>query len=103
MNSYMIRLEKKAHEEDNQKFASKKMGIIIFLPCLIPILLAFFLIAMGMASEASSYIIMWSLLTLVCGSLGQLRAKIIQQNQTIQILQENLVEVCGTDLRRIKN
>ena len=96
MNSYMSRLEKKAHEEDNQKFASKKMGIIIFLPCLIPILLAFFLIAMGMASEASPYIMMGGLLTLVCGSLGQLRAKIIQQNQTIQILQEKLDEVSGT-------
>ena len=95
MNSYMSRLEKKAKEEDNQKFDSKKMGFIVFLPCLIPILLAFFLIAMGMASEASPYIMMGSLLTLVCGSLGQLRAKIIQQNQTIQILQEKLDEVRG--------
>lgn len=93
MNSYMSRLEKKAQEEDNQKFASKIMGIIIFLPCLIPILLGCFLIAMGMASEASPYIMMGSLLTLVCGSLGQLRAKIIQQNQTIQILQEKLDEI----------
>ena len=93
MNSYMSRLEKKAQEEDNQKFASKKMGIIIFLPCLIPILLGIFFVAMGMASEASPYIMMGSLLTLVCGSLGQLRAKIIQQNQTIQILQEKLDEI----------
>ena len=96
MNSYMSRLEKKAQEEDNQKFASKKQGIFIFLPCWIPILLALFLMAMGMASEASPYIMMGSLLTLVCGSLGQLRAKIIQQNQTIQILQEKLDEVSGT-------
>ena len=96
MNNYMSRLEKKAQEEDNQKFASKKMGIIIFLPSLIPTLLAFFLIAMGMASEASPYIVMGSLLTLVCGSLGQMREKIIQQNQAIQILQEKLDEVSGT-------
>ena len=89
----MSRLEKKAQEEDNQKFASKKQGIFIFLPCWIPILLAFFLIAMGMASEASPYIVMGSLLALVCGSLGQLRAKIIQQNQAIQLLQEKLEEV----------
>ena len=93
MNNYMSRLEKKAQEEDNQKFASKKMGIIIYLPSLIPTLLAFFLIAMGMASEAGPYIMMGSLLTLVCGSLGQMREKIIQQNQAIQILQENLNEI----------
>ena len=93
MNSYMSRLEKRAQDKDNQKFASKKMGIIIILPGLIPILLAFFLIAMGMASEASPYIMMGSLLALVCGSLGQLRAKIIQQNQTIQILQDKLDEI----------
>ena len=89
----MSRLEKKAQKEDNQKFASKKQGIFIFLPCWIPIILAFFLMAIGMASEASPYIVMGSLLALVCGYLGQLRAKIIQQNQAIQILQEKLEEV----------
>ena len=92
----MSRLEKKAQEEDNQKFASKKMGIIIYLPSLIPTILAFFLLVIGMASEASPYIMMGSLLALVCGSLGQLRKKIIQQNQTIQILQEKLDKVSGT-------
>ena len=92
----MSRLEKKAQEEDNQKFASKKMGIIIYLPSLIPTILAFFLLVIGMASEASPYIVMGSLLTLVCGSLGQMREKIIQQNQAIQILQEKLDEVSDT-------
>jgi len=96
MNNYMSRLEKKAQEEDNQKFASKKMGIIIYLPSLIPTILAFFLLVIGMASEASPYIMMGSLLALVCGSLGQLRKKIIQQNQTSQILQEKLDKVSGT-------
>ena len=96
MNNYMSRLEKKAQEEDNQKFASKKMGIIIYLPSLIPTILAFFLLVIGMASEASPYIVMGSLLTLVCGSLGQMREKIIQQNQAIQILQEKLDEVSDT-------
>ena len=96
MNNYMSRLEKKAQEEDNRKFASKKQGIFIFLPCWIPILLAFFLIAMGMSSEASPYIMMGSLLALICGSLGQLREKIIQQNQTIQVLQVKLDKVSGT-------
>ena len=94
MNSYMSRLEKKAQEEDNQKFASKKMGIIIYLPGWIAIGAGCLSIAMGL--NASHYLITGSLLALVCGSLGQLRAKIIQQNQTIQILQEKLEEVNGT-------
>jgi len=101
MNSFMSRLEKKSQDEDNQKFASKKQGIFIFLPCWITIGAGCLHIAMGL--EATHYLITGSLLALVCGSLGQLRAKIIQQNQTIQILQEKLVEVCGTDLRRSKN
>ncbi len=97
----MSRLEKKAQEEDNQKFASKKQGVFIFLPCWIAIGAVFVHIAMGL--EATHYLITGSLLALVCGSLGQLRAKIIQQNQAIQILQVKLDEVCGTDLRRRKN
>ena len=92
----MSRLEKKAQEEDNQKFASKKMGFFIYLPCWIPIILAFFLLTMGMASEASPYIVMGSMLALVCGSLGQMREKIIRQNQAIQILREKLNKVSGT-------
>ena len=103
MDNYMFRLEKTAQEEDNQKFASKKQGIFIFLPCWIPIILAFFLMVMGMTSEATPYIVMGSLLALICGSLIKLRAKIIQQNQGIKILQVKLDEVCGTDLRRSKN
>ena len=96
MNDYASRLEKKAQEKDDQKFASKKQGLIIYLPGLIPILLAFFLIAMGMASEASPYIMMGSLLALVCGSLGLCRKKIIQQDKAIRLLQERLDEVSGT-------
>jgi hypothetical protein len=90
----MSRLEKKAQEEDNQKFASKKQGIIIFLPCWIPVILAFFHMAVG--SDPGPYIVMGSVLGLVCGSLGQMRAKIIQQNQAIQILQEKLDGISGT-------
>ena len=93
MNDYASRLEKKAQEKDDQKFASKKQGLIIYLPGLIPILLAFFLIAMGMASEASPYIMMGSLLALVCGSLGLCRKKIIQQDKAIRLLQEKLDEL----------
>ena len=91
MNNYMSRLEKKAQEEDNQKFASKKMGFFIHVPCWIPIILAFFHMAVG--SDPGPYIIMGSVLALVCGSLGQLRAKIIQQNQAIKSLEENLNEI----------
>ena len=94
MNSYMSRLEKKAQEEDNQKFASKKMGIIIYLPGWIAIGAGCLHIAMGL--EASHYLITGSLLALVCSSLGQLRAKIIQQDQAIQMLQEKLGELSGT-------
>ena len=92
----MSRLEKKAQEEDNQKFASKKMGFFIYVPCWIPIILAFFLLTMGMASEASPYIVMGSMLALVCGSLGLCRKKIIQQDKAIRLLQERLDEVSGT-------
>ena len=94
MNSYMSRLEKKAQEEDNQKFASKKMGIIIYLPGWIAIGAGCLSIAMGL--NASHYLITGSLLALVCSSVGQLRAKIIQQNQAIQMLQEKLGELSGT-------
>ena len=94
MNSYMSRLVQKAQEEDNQKFASKKMGFIIYLPGWIAIGAGCLFIAMGL--EASHYLITGSLLALVCSSLGQLRAKIIQQNQAIQILQEKLDELSGT-------
>ena len=94
MNSFMSRLEKKSQDEDNQKFASKKQGIFIFLPCWITIGAGCLHIAMGL--EATHYLITGSLLALVCGSLGQLRAKIIQQNQTIQILHEKLDKVSGT-------
>ena len=91
MNSYMSRLEKKAQEEDNHKFASKKQGIFIFLPCWIAIGAGCFSAAMDL--DATHYLITGSLLALVCGSLGQLRAKIIQQNQAIQSLQEKLDEI----------
>ena len=94
MNSYVSRLEKKAQEEDNQKFASKKQGIFIFLPCWIAIGAGFLHIAMGL--EATHYLITGSLLALVCSSVGQLRAKIIQQNQAIQMLQEKLGKLSGT-------
>ena len=96
MNNYLSRLEKKAQEKENQEFASKLNGFLLFLPCWVPIILAFFLLTMGMASEASPYIAMGSLLALVCGSLGLCRKKIIQQDKAIRLLQEKLDEVSAT-------
>jgi len=92
MNNYISRLEQKALEKDSQEFSSKKQGVFIFLPCWIPIILAFFLIANG-SSEVSPYIMMGSLLALVCGSLSLCRKKIIQQDKAIRLLQEKLEEV----------
>ena len=88
MNNYASRWEK-----DNREFASKKLGLFIYTPCWIAIGTGCLHIAMGMTPEAGPYIVMGSLLALVCSSLGQLRAKIIQQNQIIQILQEKLDEI----------
>ena len=81
MNNYMSRLAKKAQEKEKQEFASKLNGFLLFLPCWIPIIFAFSLLAMGRASEASPYIMMGSLLALVCGSLGQMRAKIMENKK----------------------
>ena len=90
MNHYMSRLEKNEQAKDNQEFASKKLGAFIYLPCWIPIILAFFLMAMGMASEATQYLVSGSLIALVCGSIGLCRKKIIQQDNAIRLLQEKL-------------
>ena len=93
MNDYASRLEKKAQKEDNQKFASMKQGIFIYTPCWIAIGAGCLHIAMGMTPEAGPYIVMGSLLALVCGSLGLCRKKIIQQDKAIRLLQEKLDEV----------
>ena len=91
MNDYVSRLEKKAQEKGNQEFASKRHAILIYSPCWIAICAAFFHLAMGL--EATPYLIVGSLLALVCGSLGLCRKKIIQQDKAIRLLQEKLDEV----------
>ena len=93
MNDYASRLEKKAQEKDNQKFASKKLGFFIYAPGWIAIGAGCLHIAMGMTPEAGPYILMGSLLALVCGSLGLCRKKIIQQDKVIRLLQERLDEL----------
>ena len=93
MNDYASRLEKKAQEKDNQKFASKKLGFFIYAPGWIAIGAGCLHIAMGMTPEAGPYILMGSLLALVCGSLSLCRKKIIQQDKVIRLLQERLDEL----------
>ena len=86
MNDYTSRWEK-----DNREFASKKLGLFIYTPCWIAIIAGFMHIAMGL--EATPYLIVGSLLALVCGSLSLCRKKIIQQDKAIRLLQEKLEEV----------
>ena len=52
-------------------------------------------IAMGL--EETHYLIMGSLLALVCGSIGLCRDKIIQQEKAIQLLQDELEELRGAN------
>jgi len=75
-------------------FASKRQAYLVFAPCVIALGFAFFKIAIGV--EASDAIVMASLLSLVCGSLGMNRAKIIRQDKAIQQLQECCEELKQT-------
>ena len=90
MNDYTSRQKK------NREFASKKAGAF-HLHSLLDSHYAFWLSAHrhGNDSEAGPYIVMGSLLALVCGSLGLCRKKIIQQDKAIRLLQERLDEVSG--------
>ena len=94
MNDYASRLEKKAQEKDNQKFASKKLGFLIYAPCWIAIGAGWLHVALDL--EATHYLVTGSLLALVCGSLGLCRKKIIQQDKAIRLLQEKLDELSDT-------
>ena len=87
----MSRLEKKDLEDQDKYFSSNKHAILIYSPCWIAIIAGFMHIAMGL--EATPYLIVGSLLALVCGSLSLCRKKIIQQDKAIRLLQEKLEEV----------
>jgi hypothetical protein len=78
-----------------EKFASKKLVFFIYTPCFIALFLA---ISFALIDSSKSYnaIALVSVLTLVCNSIDFLRKKIIQQDKTIQILQEKLDQVSGS-------
>ena len=93
MKNFTSRSEKE-FLENPEKFASKKQGFFIYFPCLIALGYAI-LCAIIDSSTAPNAIVLASMLTLVCNSIDFLRKKIIQQDKTIQLLQEKLDQVSG--------
>ena len=80
--------------ESSEKFASKKLVFFIYTPCFIALGFAI-LCAIIDSSTAPYAIVLASMLPLVCNSIDFLRKKIIQQDKTIQLLQEKLDQVSG--------
>jgi hypothetical protein len=80
--------------ESPENIASKKLVFFIYTPCLIALFLA---ISFAIIDSSKSYnaIALASVLTLVCNSIDFLRKKIIQQDKTIQLLQQKLDQVSG--------
>jgi hypothetical protein len=81
--------------ESPEKFASKKMIFFIYSPCFISLFYCFINFITD-SSTAPNAIVLASMLSLVCGSIDFLRKKIIQQDKTIQLLQEKLAKVSGS-------
>ena len=81
--------------ESPEKFASKKLVFLIYAPCLIALFYSF-INFISDSSTAPNAIVLASVLTLVCNSIDFLRKKIIQQDKTIQLLQEKLDKVSGS-------
>ena len=81
--------------ESPKKIASKKLVFFIYAPCFIALCYAI-LCAIIDSSTAPNAIVLASTLTLVCNSIDFLRKKIIQQDKTIQLLQEKLDKVSGS-------
>ena len=94
MKNFTSRSEKE-FLENPEKFASKKQGFFIYTPCFIALCYAI-LCAIIDSSTAPYAIVLASMLTLVCNSIDFLRKKIIQQDKTIQLLQEKLDQVSGS-------
>ena len=93
MKNFTSRSEKE-FLENSEKFASKKLVFFIYTPCFIALGFAI-LCAIIDSSTAPYAIVLASMLTLVCNSIDFLRKKIIQQDKTIQSLQEKLDKVSG--------
>ena len=94
MNTHTYLSEKELLESP-KKFASKKQVFFIYSPCLIALGFAIFSVIID-SRTGSNAIVLASMLTLVCNSIDFLRKKIIQQDKTIQLLQEKLEEVSGS-------
>jgi hypothetical protein len=94
MKNFTSRSEKELLESP-EKFASKKLVFFIYTPCFIALCYAI-LCAIIDSSTAPNAIVLASMLTLVCNSIDFLRKKIIQQDKTIQLLQEKLDQVSGS-------
>jgi hypothetical protein len=94
MKNFTSRSEKELLESP-KKFASKKLVFFIYTPCFIALCYAI-LCAIIDSSTAPYAIVLASVLTLVCNSIDFLRKKIIQQDKTIQLLQEKLDKVSGS-------
>jgi len=93
MKNFTSKSEKELLESP-EKFASKKLVFFIYSPCFIAIVFAI-LLAIIDSSTAPYAILLASMLPLVCNSIDFLRKKIIQQDKTIQSLQEKLDQVSG--------
>ena len=93
MKNFTSKSEKELLESP-EKFASKKLVFFIYTPCFIAIVFAI-LLAIIDSSTAPYAILLASMLPLVCNSIDFLRKKIIQQDKTIQSLQEKLDQVSG--------
>jgi hypothetical protein len=94
MKNFTSKSEKELLESP-EKFASKKLIYFIYAPCFIAL---FFAISFTIIDSSGSHnaIALASVLTLVCNSIDFLRKKIIQQDKTIQLLQEKLDKVSGS-------
>jgi hypothetical protein len=94
MKNFTSRSEKELLESP-EKFASKKLVFFIYTPCFIALFYCF-INFISDSSTAPNAIVIASMLTLVCNSIDFLRKKIIQQDKTIQSLQEKLDQVSGS-------
>ena len=94
MNTHTYLSEKELLESP-EKFASKKLVYLIYAPCFIALFLAISFTIID-SSGSHNAIALASVLTLVCNSIAFLRKKIIQQDKTIQLLQEKLDQVSGS-------
>jgi hypothetical protein len=93
MKNFTSRSEKNLLESP-KKFTSKKLVFFIYSPCYIALFFAIFSVIIDSRTSPNA-IVLTSMLCLVCGSIDFLRKKIIQQDKTIQLLQEKLDKVSG--------